>query len=111
MVLRHYIAWHEHQQDALHDGLAAEHQEVSGGRCQPECDYRGNIDPGHPCFRAKLGALPRLGLAHETLAMEVDSRLQGKDKDKQTHADDKAAFQQVAMSQTKNHVPIVIQKQ
>jgi hypothetical protein len=111
MVLRHHVVRHQqHEQYPLHDWLATEQQKIRGCRCQPERDHRGDINSRYSGFGAKLGTLARRHLGYETLAMEMDSRLKGKDKHQQAHADDEAAFQKFAICQDA-HTPTVIQKQ
>lgn len=111
MVLGHQVARRPYEQYPLHDGVAAEQQEIRCGRCQPECDDDRNRNSGYLGLRPQLRAFTRLHLGYKTLAMEVDPRLKRKDKYQQTHADNKTAFQKVVMFQNKAHQSTVIQKQ
>ena len=97
-------------QDALHDWLAAEQQEVDNRSRQANRDNGGNYNLGGFGFRTQLGVLTQLHLPDIPFSVKVEPRMQGKNKNQQTHANHKAAFHPVAMLPQKAHVPTRVQK-
>lgn len=111
MILGHHVARRKNKQDALHDRLAVEHEEVGGAGRQPGRNHDRHVYSGDFRFGAQFGSLTRLRLGHEALAMKTDSRLKSEYKHQKTHAQDKKALQPVAMFQQEAHASTVIQKQ